>query len=121
MKTIIKNKNFGVLGNDCATGGFFSNFFTVLSISMKSEKMNLIPFVSITDSLFNRYDIKTKNDNIWSWWFEQKTPTNVDIVEPVSKTLKYFDQGDGVKLWKRRDLPLALEFFNKHYKVKTNI
>lgn len=44
---------FGKIGNDCSTGGFFADFFTVLSTSIEAKRNNLIPYVELTQTRFS--------------------------------------------------------------------
>ena len=120
----MENNKFGLLGNDCATGGFFSTFLTTLGTAVSVDKCGLTPYVNITDSFFTRYDIIKPNDiNSWNWWFVQKTPNENDQLIPFKYNLENFNQS--IPFWKdgkkRLEIINGKNIFNKYFKIKDDI
>jgi hypothetical protein len=79
--------NYGIIefDNPQDSGGFFSNYFSVLSTIGICVDNDLIPYVDASNTWFNptcdfeNNNVKDLSINPWNWWFEQSldSPNNV--------------------------------------------
>jgi len=69
------------------SGGFFSNYFSVVSTMGVCMMKNLIPYVDSTNTWFNP-TCDFKNDTVldssinpWDWWFVQKKEEGREVID----------------------------------------
>jgi hypothetical protein len=118
-------KTFGHVKFETQGGGFFSNFFYVMSMLIDCHQRGLQPYVDLGRTSFvegyNPYfdPIPVNPDNPWDNWFDQEQPTIDDILEPVEFSTAKF--AHDIHLWKREDLPHARMVADKYVHIKQNI
>lgn len=106
--------------------GFFSNYFSVLSMIIEANNKNLKPYVDLSNTAwveeYNPYidnSPRQNSENPWDWWFDQEDLNpNDDFIE-INYTRSNFDQN--TKVWKRKDLPNAKNIAKKYIKIKKEI
>jgi len=118
--------DFGLIKLPTHGGGFFSNYFCALAMTMICDQSKLIPYVDFSNTAFvenyNPYfDGPPPKDaeNPWDWWFEQDHPTETDTVTPIEFNLQPFQQDKDI--WKRDDLPHARIIAKKYFHVRLHI
>ena len=117
--------NFGYISCPSAGGGFFSNYFSVLSTMITCHSLNLIPYVNLNKTAFATGFTQDKGapenaDNPWDWWFTQDTPTDDDHIVHVEYT-PTINFSHGLKVWKRKDIPHARMVVDKYIHIKPHI
>lgn len=116
---------FGCINYPAGGSGFFSNFFSVLSMIITCHYRNLIPHVNLKRTAFSEgYDLKTgalaDAENPWNWWFEQTIPSeNDNIIQIAFDTHSNFSHTE--RVWKRPDIPFSRIIADKYIKIKSNI
>jgi hypothetical protein len=81
--------DYGVIrfNNPGDSGGFFSNYFSVLSTLAICLKYKLIPYVDTSNTWFNptcdfeQNKVQDSDINPWDWWFEQSLKSVNDAYE----------------------------------------
>jgi len=105
--------------------GFFSNYFTVLSMIIDSDNQYLRPYVNLDNTSFienyNPYtDNLPKNPvNTWNWWFEQEPINDTDNIVNIKFSTTNISHSE--KMWGRKNLKYIKEFNDKYIKIKPHI
>lgn len=81
--------NYGLIkfNNPKDSGGFFSNYFSILSTIQICLDNKLIPYVDSSNTWFNptcdfeNNTIKDSNINPWNWWFDQRLDYSENLLE----------------------------------------
>lgn len=139
------NNSYGIIRftNPRNSGGFFSNYFSVLSSSEKCMRSGLIPYVDSTNTWFNptcnfeEDRVVDSSINPWNWWFKQSLDSNGIVYEvgidrehishnPLTfntqDSLNYF-RGIADTYFKIQDHILEEEeiFYKKYLENRTNL
>ncbi len=118
-------KQFGHVKFETQRGGFFSNFFYVISMLIECDQKGLTPYVDLRRTSFvegyNPYfdPIPVNPPNPWDLWFIQEQPTEEDILVPVEFSTKNF--AHDIHLWGRADLPYARSIADKYVHIRPQI
>lgn len=81
--------DYGVIrfNNPGDSGGFFSNYFSILSTLVICLKNELIPYIDASNTWFNptcnfeQNNVQNSDINPWDWWFEQSLESVNDAYE----------------------------------------
>ena len=118
--------NRGIITIPDFGSGFFSNYFSVLSMIIIADQQKLEPWVDLRRTAFvegyNPYldkDPPENSENPWDWWFEQIKLNDNDKLFPIPYDITKFNQTE--KLWNRADLPYARNISEKYIKIKQHI
>lgn len=133
----IKNKdmdNFIIFKpNDSNPGsfgsGFFSNYRIILeSLILNDENMGGIPYVDWSETAwvegFNPFngDVLVKNENPFDYWFDQKIPTNTDVIHnPINQNRHTLINHAYDYFYDIPNLEKQREINNKYLKIKQPI
>jgi hypothetical protein len=117
--------DYGLIKLPTHGGGFFSNYFCMLAMTMTCDQRNLKPYIDLSNTAFVEHYNPYKDpppvnpENPWDWWFEQDHPTESDTIIPIEFNLQPFNQDKDI--WKRPDLPFARSIAKKYFHVRPHI
>lgn len=107
------------------SGGFFSNYFSVLSTIGMCMHRNLVPYVDASNTWFNptcnfeTYTVGDSTINPWSWWFQQREEGTIEGYRvPI---FRGFIDHNPLDFANQPNLPPMREIAAKHCKVKPHI